>query len=278
MQNEKVQPTQNPTQNEKVKPTELNSKYEEWLSDILKDNLLFSKDLASGYEEAYNLFLTQQNEMINAVLVSAYDKEGIYGYIREEFKAVFNIECSFTNKKILDTIIALSFEQFNAKKIKGKRDGVSPEIQILENHGTMLLDFDFRKWIIKDIDGRFTRATNGLIEYIPNILKGINKMISHNEKDKSSPKKYLIDGKVVTKTLLKDKIQQIESIEALNDLLTASIDAYNEAYNINIRLSKALKELDKEVLIEFLEGVSTEGLKELLKARNAVTPEVDAGA
>ncbi len=260
-----------------AKPQEMTSTHQEWLNSILATQLLFSADMAKSYEVAYSQFLVQQSEMVNSILVSAYDKQGVYDWVKKEFEVAFGIECKFSNKKIIQTITALSFDQFHSKKVKGKREGIDVNLQTLENHSDLLLDFDFRKWLIKDGEtGKFTRATDSLIANIPEILKFINKMLTHNEKDKQSPKKYLIEGKVVTKTLLKDIIKAQESIEAIKDLLAASIDQYNEAFNINIRLSKALKELDKEVLIEFLEGVTTDTIKELLKARATASTETAA--
>ena len=229
---------------------------DKWLDNTIQDKLFLSKDLTSSYDTARKLFVATENEVINTIMVSVYDKVGIYTDIRTAFTAEFGVECKFTNKHILKHIIKASFALFEAD--------VSRELLSIKDNSDLLLDFSFMKWIIQDVETKKPlRADESLIKYIPNVLSNMTKIINQNSQ-KDVQKLYLYKGHKVTKTLLSEIVNNTDAMDALNSTLETIVKDYNEAFNINLIFNKAVKPYNKEMLVDFLNTINPDRLEKLL--------------
>lgn len=227
---------------------------QKWLSNRVQDFLMVSEAKANEYDKKYQDFINIQKEVINTILISMYDKDTVYAQIKADFKEFFKIECRFTNKMILKEIIKSSMQLFKME--------VSPELNNVFKHSDYMIDFDFSHWLFKDDSNKFIRADDNFINAIPQILANLDKILSHNAKE-TAEKVYRYNGAKVTKTMLKDFIKAQTDISVISHTLQAVIEEYNESYNINSILAKALKGYDKMVLVKFLSTITPEMLKDM---------------
>lgn len=248
-----------------------NETYNQWLDDKIKNHLLISADKGSDYTAKYLAFKDIENQILTDIFCLAYDKQGIYKDIKNEFTADFGLECKFSNKVIFGKIVELSFLQFKSNKLKnGKWENISDDLNKIYANHSLILDFDLSKWILKGDNGKSIGLDLEFIRLIPSILANITKILSHNTKPENSAKQYLIDGLIVTKNGLKSKFKTIDNILTLAEMLETSIKNYNEAFNINVLMSSALKRFeDKSKLIELLKLIDPSKLDEEIKARKS---------
>lgn len=248
-----------------------NDAYNSWLDDKIKHHLLISTDKGADYTAKYLAFKDIENQILTDIFCLAYDKKGIYKDIKSDFTADFGVECKFSNKQIFDKIVELSFLQFKSTKLKsGKWENISDDLNKIYANHSLILDFDFAKWILKGDNGRNIGLDLEFTSLIPSILSNITKILAHNTKPENSAKQYLIDGLVVTKNGLKSKFKTIDNISTLAEMLETSIKNYNEAFNINVLMASALKRFeDKSKLIELLKLIEPSKLDEEIKARKS---------
>ena len=246
-----------------------NDAYNTWLDDKIKSHLLISTEKGLDYTAKYLAFKDIENQILADIFCLAYDKQGIYKGIKNDFTAEFGLECKFSNKVIFGKIVELSFLQFNSTKLKsGKWENISDDLNKIYANHSLILDFDFSKWILKGDDNKNIGLNLEFSNLIPNILANITKILSHNSKPENSVKQYLIDGLIVTKNGLKSKFKTIDNILTLAEMLETSIKNYNEAFNINILMASALKRFeDKSKLIELLKLIDPSQLDDEIKAR-----------
>lgn len=249
-----------------------NETYSTWLDDKIKLHLLISTEKGSDYTAKYLAFKDIENQILTDIFCLAYDKQGIYKDIKSEFVEHFDIECKFSNKIIFSKIVELSFLQFKSNKTKnGKWENVSEDLNKIYGNHSLILDFDFSKWILKGDNNKSIGLDVEFMNLIPNILANITKILSHNQKAENATKQYLINGLVVTKNGLKAQFKGIDNISTLAEMLEASIKNYNEAFNINVLMASALKKFeDKNKLIELLKLIDPARLDEEIKARKSV--------
>ena len=248
-----------------------NDAYNTWLDDKIKSHLLISTEKGADYTAKYLAFKDIENQILTDIFCLAYDKKGIYKDIKSDFTADFGIECKFSNKVIFGKIVELSFLQFKSNKLKnGKWEHISDDLNKIYANHSLILDFDFAKWILKGDDNKNIGLILEFTSLIPSILANITKILSHNSKPENSAKQYLIDGLIVTKNGLKSKFKTIDNILTLAEMLETSIKNYNEAFNINILMASALKRFeDKSRLIELLKLIDPSRLDEEIKARKS---------
>lgn len=249
-----------------------NESYNAWLDDKIKSHLLISTEKGSDYTAKYLAFKDIENQILTDIFCLAYDKKGIYKDIKSDFTADFGLECKFSNKIIFGKIVELSFLQFKSKKLKkGRWENISDDLNNIYANHSLILDFDFSKWILKGDDNRNIGLDLEFINLIPSILANITKILSHNTKPENSAKQYLIEGVVVTKNGLKSKFKAIDNISTLAEMLEKSIKNYNDAFNINVLMASALKKFeDKSKLIELLKLIDPSHLDDEIKARKSV--------
>lgn len=249
-----------------------NESYNTWLDDKIKSHLLISTEKGSDYTAKYLAFKDIENQILTDIFCLAYDKRGIYKDIKIDFMAEFGVECKFSNKIIFGKIVELSFLQFKSKKLKkGRWENISDDLNNIYSSHSLILDFDFSKWILKGDDNKNIGLDLEFINLIPSILANITKILSHNTKPENSAKQYLIDGLIITKNGLKSKFKTIDSISTLAEMLETSIKNYNEAFNINVLMASALKKFEnKHKLIELLKLIDPSQLDDEIKARKSV--------
>lgn len=245
--------------------------YNNWLDDKIKSHLLISTEKGLDYTAKYLAFKDIENQILTDIFCLAYDKQGIYKDIKSDFTADFGLECKFSNKVIFGKIVELSFLQFNTKKLKnGRWENISNNLNNIYSNHSLILDFDFSKWILKGDDNKNIGLDLEFANLIPSILANITKILSHNTKPENSVKQYLIDGLIITKNGLKSKFKVIDNISTLAEMLETSIKNYNEAFNINILMASALKRFeDKSKLIELLKLIDPSRLDDEIKARKS---------
>ena len=282
MKNETVKATVNETVNTKTdfvfddniqedKKFLSNDTYNSWLDDKIKHHLLISTDKGADYTAKYLAFKDIENQILTDIFCLAYDKKGIYKDIKSDFTADFGIECKFSNKVIFSKIVELSFLQFKSNKLKnGKWEHISDDLNKIYANHSLILDFDFSKWILKGDDSKNIGLNLEFSNIIPSILANITKILAHNSKPENSAKQYLIEGLIVTKNGLKSKFKNIDNILTLAEMLETSIKNYNEAFNINVLMASALKKFeDKSKLIELLKLIDPSQLDAEIKARKS---------
>lgn len=248
-----------------------NETYNNWLDNKIKNHLLISTDKGADYTAKYLAFKYIENQILSDIFCLAYDKQGIYKDIKSDFTAEFGIECKFSNKVIFGKIVELSFLQFKSNKLKnGKWEHISDDLNKIYANHSLILDFDFSKWILKGDDNKNIGLNLEFSNLIPSILSNIAKILAHNTKPENSAKQYLIEGLIVTKNGLKSKFKTIDNISILAEMLETSIKNYNEAFNINVLMASALKRFeDKSKLIELLKLIEPSRLDEEIKARKS---------
>ena len=248
-----------------------NEAYNNWLDDKIKSHLLISTEKGLDYTAKYLAFKDIENQILVDVFCLAYDKKGIYKDIKSDFTADFGLECKFSNKVIFGKIVELSFLQFKSTKLKsGKWENISDDLNKIYANHSLILDFDFSKWILKGDDNKNIGLNLEFSNLIPSILANITKILAHNSKPENTAKQYLIDGLIVTKNGLKSKFKTIDNISTLAEMLETSIKNYNEAFNINVLMASALKRFeDKSKLIELLKLIEPSKLDEEIKARKS---------
>lgn len=248
-----------------------NETYNNWLDNKIKNHLLISTDKGADYTAKYLAFKDIENQILSDIFCLAYDKQGIYKDIKSDFTAEFGIECKFSNKVIFGKIVELSFLQFKSNKLKnGKWEHISDDLNKIYANHSLILDFDFSKWILKGDDNKNIGLNLEFSNLIPSILSNIAKILAHNTKPENSAKQYLIEGLIVTKNGLKSKFKTIDNISILAEMLETSIKNYNEAFNINVLMASALKRFeDKSKLIELLKLIEPSRLDEEIKARKS---------
>lgn len=248
-----------------------NEAYNNWLDDKIKSHLLISTEKGSDYTAKYLAFKDIENQILSDIFCLAYDKQGIYKDIKSDFTADFGLECKFSNKVIFGKIVELSFLQFKSKKLKkGRWENISDDLNNIYSNHSLILDFDFGKWILKGDDNKNIGLDLEFANLIPSILANITKILSHNTKPENSAKQYLIDGLIVTKNGLKSKFKSIDNISTLAEMLETSIKNYNDAFNINVLMASALKKFDnKSKLIELLKLIDPAHLDDEIKARKS---------
>lgn len=249
-----------------------NETYNKWLDDKIKHHLLISTEKGADYTAKYLAFKDIENQILSDIFCLAYDKQGIYKDIKSDFTAEFGLECNFSNKVIFGKIVELSFLQFNSTKLKsGKWENISDDLNKIYANHSLILDFDFSKWILKGDDNKNIGLNLEFSNLIPSILANITKILVHNSKPENTAKQYLIDGLIVTKNGLKSRFKAIDNISTLAEMLETSIKNYNEAFNINVLMASALKRFeDKSKLIELLKLIEPSQLDEEIKARKSV--------
>lgn len=249
-----------------------NETYNTWLDDKIKNHLLISADKGQDYTAKYLAFKDIENQILTDIFCLAYDKQGIYKDIKSDFSEHFGIDCKFSNKIIFGKIVELSFLQFKSNKAKnGKWENISDDLNKIYANHTLILDFDLSKWILKGDNGKNIGLNIEFTNLIPSILANITKILSHNQKAENKEKQYLINGLIVTKNGLKAQFKTIDNISTLAEMLETSIKNYNEAFNINVLMSSALKKFeDKSKLIELLKLIDPARLDEEIKARKVV--------
>lgn len=248
-----------------------NESYNAWLDNKIKSHLLISTEKGSDYTAKFLAFKDIENQILTDIFCLAYDKKGIYKDIKSDFTADFGIDCKFSNKVIFGKIVELSFLQFKSKKLKkGRWENISDDLNNIYANHSLILDFDFSKWILKGDDNRNIGLDLEFINLIPSILANITRILSHNTKPENSAKQYLIDGLIITKNGLKSKFKTIDSISTLAEMLETSIKNYNEAFNINVLMASALKKFEnKSKLIELLKLIDPSQLDDEIKARKS---------
>lgn len=248
-----------------------NEAYNTWLDNKIKSHLLISTEKGLDYTAKYLAFKDIENQILSDIFCLAYDKQGIYKDIKSDFTADFGIECKFSNKVIFGKIVELSFLQFNTKKLKkGRWENISDNLNNIYSSHSLILDFDFSKWILKGDDNKNIGLDLEFTHLIPSILANITKILSHNTKPENSAKQYLIGGLVVTKNGLKSKFKAIDNISTLAEMLETSIKNYNDAFNINVLMASALKKFEnKHKLIELLKLIDPSQLDDEIKARKS---------
>lgn len=249
-----------------------NETYNKWLDDKIKHHLLISTEKGADYTAKYLAFKGIENQILSDIFCLAYDKQGIYKDIKSDFTVEFGLECKFSNKVIFGKIVELSFLQFNSTKLKsGKWVNISDDLNKIYANHSLILDFDFSKWILKGDDNKNIGLNLEFSNLIPTILANIAKILAHNSKPENTAKQYLIDGLIVTKNGLKSRFKAIDNISTLAEMLETSIKNYNEAFNINVLMASALKRFeDKSKLIELLKLIEPSQLDEEIKARKSV--------
>lgn len=249
-----------------------NETYNKWLDDKIKHHLLISTEKGADYTAKYLAFKGIENQILSDIFCLAYDKQGIYKDIKSDFTVEFGLECKFSNKVIFGKIVELSFLQFNSTKLKsGKWVNISDDLNKIYANHSLILDFDFSKWILKGDDNKNIGLNLEFSNLIPTILANITKILAHNSKPENTAKQYLIDGLIVTKNGLKSRFKAIDNISTLAEMLETSIKNYNEAFNINVLMASALKRFeDKSKLIELLKLIEPSQLDEEIKARKSV--------
>lgn len=249
-----------------------NETYNKWLDDKIKHHLLISTEKGADYTAKYLAFKGIENQILSDIFCLAYDKQGIYKDIKSDFTVEFGLECKFSNKVIFGKIVELSFLQFNSTKLKsGKWENISDDLNKIYANHSLILDFDFSKWILKGDDNKNIGLNLEFSNLIPSILANITKILVHNSKPENTAKQYLIDGLIVTKNGLKSRFKAIDNISTLAEMLETSIKNYNEAFNINVLMASALKRFeDKSKLIELLKLIEPSQLDEEIKARKSV--------
>lgn len=249
-----------------------NETYNTWLDDKIKSHLLISSEKGLDYTAKYLAFKDIENQILTDIFCLAYDKKGIYKDIKNDFTADFGLECKFSNKVIFGKIVELSFLQFKSNKLKsGKWEHISDDLNKIYANHSLILDFDFGKWILKGDDNKNIGLDLEFTNLIPSILANITKILSHNSKPENTAKQYLIEGLIVTKNGLKSKFKTIDNISILAEMLETSIKNYNEAFNINVLMASALKRFeDKSKLIELLKLIDPAQLDAEIKARKSV--------
>lgn len=248
-----------------------NETYNNWLDNKIKNHLLISTDKGADYTAKYLAFKDIENQILSDIFCLAYDKQGIYKDIKSDFTADFGLECKFSNKVIFGKIVELSFLQFKSNKLKnGKWENISDDLNKIYANHSLILDFDFSKWILKGDDNKNIGLNLEFSNLIPSILSNIAKILAHNSKPENSVKQYLIEGLIVTKNGLKSRFKAIDNISTLAEMLETSIKNYNEAFNINVLMASALKRFeDKSKLIELLKLIDPSQLDEEIKARKS---------
>lgn len=249
-----------------------NETYNKWLDDKIKSHLLISTEKGLDYTAKYLAFKDIENQILSDIFCLAYDKQGIYKDIKSDFTVDFGLECKFSNKVIFGKIVELSFLQFNSTKLKnGKWENISDDLNKIYTNHSLILDFDFSKWILKGDDSKNIGLNLEFSNLIPSILANITKILAHNSKPENTAKQYLIDGLIVTKNGLKSRFKAIDNISTLAEMLETSIKNYNEAFNINVLMASALKRFeDKSKLIELLKLIDPAQLDAEIKARKVV--------
>lgn len=249
-----------------------NETYNNWLDNKIKNHLLISTDKGADYTAKYLAFKGIENQILSDIFCLAYDKQGIYKDIKSDFTVEFGLECKFGNKVIFGKIVELSFLQFKSNKLKsGKWENISDDLNKIYANHSLILDFDFSKWILKGDDNKNIGLNLEFSNLIPSILANITKILAHNSKPENTAKQYLIDGLIVTKNGLKSRFKAIDNISTLAEMLETSIKNYNEAFNINVLMASALKRFeDKSKLIELLKLIEPARLDEEIKARKSV--------
>lgn len=248
-----------------------NETYNQWLDDKIKSHLLISTEKGLDYTAKYLAFKDIENQILTDIFCLAYDKKGIYKGIKSDFTEHFGLECKFSNKVIFGKIVELSFLQFKSNKLKsGKWENISDDLNKIYANHSLILDFDFSKWILKGDNNKNIGLDLEFSNLIPSILANITKILAHNTKPENSAKQYLIDGLLVTKNGLKSKFKTIDNILTLAEMLEISIKNYNEAFNINVLMASALKRFeDKSKLIELLKLIDPAQLDAEIKARKS---------
>lgn len=248
-----------------------NETYNQWLDNKIKNHLLISSEKGADYTAKYLAFKGIENQILSDIFCLAYDKQGIYKDIKSDFTTEFGLECKFSNKVIFGKIVELSFLQFKSNKLKnGKWENISDDLNKIYANHSLILDFDFSKWILKGDDNKNIGLNLEFSNLIPSILANITKILAHNSKPENTAKQYLIEGLIVTKNGLKAKFKSIDNILTLAEMLETSIKNYNEAFNINVLMASALKRFeDKSKLIELLKLIEPSQLDEEIKARKS---------